>query len=837
MADRGRPWPRRATHSCDALALFAGNATVDALARSSLCRRAMPTPFSALVLALLTLAVPLAFFASIPLVAAAAAAVPLVLALPRNVRPFAVALVLMQYARISNALALHGDEASRLRVAFANSIQCEVFGEVRSATTLRESRFTWELRVSKGTCSEPSASAQLADLTVRVTSDDGGIRRGDSVSVSGPFAATRSIRAPWEPPARFVEARGAPVVFARAETLVIHAQEGGFFAHIDGLRAALRTFYMEHLETRSAALVRALVLAEVDLPEDVTFAFKRSGLSHVLAVSGMHLTLVAAAALHGSRIFLRRFAALSALAPASAVATIPAAFVATAYAALTGFGGSSVRALAMLAVHASLTVAGRRPSGASSLAASTLIVSLVDPLAMTDLSTALSVAATAALVLAGSAFARSIPGPRVIATALGASLAATAGTAPVLTAFALPIPLAGIAANLVAVPLGEAVALPFALAGSVAALCTHPLSIASARALLAIASAGLDLVTRVASFAAQLHAALIFVPLPSPATSSTLVVGAGFVIALRAPRLRRWAFAVTACAALAGEAIVRIGGDDRLLRLTHLDVGQGDATVVEFPRGPLWLIDGGGQIGTTFDVGERTVVPAIVQARRAPEVVVLTHPHPDHFGGLKAVLRDRTPKELWDTGQGEHEGVGGAYTDLLALARAKGVIVRRPEELCGTHRVGDATVQVLAPCPGPTSDRGPNDNSFVLRILYENRSVLLTGDAEHELEEELTGSHGARELRSEVLKVAHHGSRTSTSPEFLDAVAPLFSIISAGPRNRFGHPHAVTLEHLADRGITVFRTDQLGSVRGETRGDSWHFGAFTFSGRAHRGAW
>jgi len=248
-------------------------------------------------------------------------------------------------------------------------------------------------------------------------------------------------------------------------------------------------------------------------------------------------------------------------------------------------------------------------------------------------------------------------------------------------------------------------------------------------------------------------------------------------------------------------------------------------------------VDGGGQVGSTFDVGERTVVPALVQARRAPEVVVLSHPHPDHFGGLFAVLRDRPPRELWDTGQGELEDIGGPYAALLTFARARGVRIRRPDELCGAHRVGRATVQVLAPCPGPTSDRGPNDNSFVLRIVHGDRTALLTGDAEHTLEEELLTRLGPRGLRAEVLKVGHHGSRMSSSDAFLDAVTPHVAIVSAGLRNRFGHPHPVVLERLATHSVEVFRTDQLGTLREETLGDSWSFAPLKFSGGRFDGAW
>jgi competence protein ComEC len=234
------------------------------------------------------------------------------------------------------------------------------------------------------------------------------------------------------------------------------------------------------------------------------------------------------------------------------------------------------------------------------------------------------------------------------------------------------------------------------------------------------------------------------------------------------------------------------------------------------------LIDGGGEVGSAFDPGRAIVAPVLAaRRRRRVDVVVLSHPHPDHFLGLAAALRDVEVGELWDTGQGELEGAGPTYAALLAGLRGRGVRVLRPGALCGPPRdIGGAIVEVLHPCPDFERDVGANDNSLVLRIGLGHRHALLVGDAERATEASLLARFGAAALAADLLKVGHHGSRTSSTLEFLRAVSPAVAAISCGARNRFGHPHAVTLEALVGVGARVVRTDVDGAIRWTTDGSS-----------------
>jgi competence protein ComEC len=247
----------------------------------------------------------------------------------------------------------------------------------------------------------------------------------------------------------------------------------------------------------------------------------------------------------------------------------------------------------------------------------------------------------------------------------------------------------------------------------------------------------------------------------------------------------------------------------RVLEVTSIDVGEGDSILLVTPQGRTMLIDAGGPTwcgGSQIDFGEDVVAPYLwTRGISRLDVVAISHAHSDHIGGMPAVLKDFRPKELW---------IGlippsRALESLLTEARALGVKVVRHWE-GDKIEFGGANVEVLFPPQDwPVGFEPKNNDSMVLRATYGNTSVLLEGDAEKAVERRIATLHP---LHADLLKVGHHGSATSTTPEIMQAVQPNFAVISLGYRDCFGFPKTPVLGRLQAARVRVYRTDLNGAV-------------------------
>ncbi len=258
------------------------------------------------------------------------------------------------------------------------------------------------------------------------------------------------------------------------------------------------------------------------------------------------------------------------------------------------------------------------------------------------------------------------------------------------------------------------------------------------------------------------------------------------------------------------------------LEVSVLDVGQGDSIFVAFPDGRTMLIDGGGLAGSEWvggyrsgtDVGEEVVSPYLwSRGLKRIDVVALTHAHHDHIDGLRSVLENFRVGELW-IGRDEQTP---AFKSLLAEARSRGIpIVHQAEG--GEFDWDGVRGQVLwPPDPGPV-DEASNDDSLVLRFSDGRVRFLLSGDIEQHVEEKLVAEHAP--LAADFLKVPHHGSKTSSTEAFLDAVAPRVAAVSVGEGNAFGHPSDDVIERYEHSGVRLLRTDRDGAVTAVTDGQN-----------------
>jgi competence protein ComEC len=554
---------------------------------------------------------------------------------------------------------------------------------------------------------------------------------------------------------------------------------------------------------RARATFGALVLGERRraVAEDVA-ALRDAGLLHILAISGMHVVLVA-----GMISGVLRLLPLALRARETALAASLMV-----YGFLAGFGPPVARAIFVAELVLLGRFVDRRAPAMRHLALAAVVLLAVRPYDLADAGFQLSFAATAGLIL-GSRPLRGMRGPamRYLGSPLLLTTAAQAFVLPVLIRQFGCVPVLAPVSNLAAAPVAAAI-VPAGLVVLACALAC-PAILPAATASFWVLERGLYLAADIANRVAGPP----FVAPPMPTAVGVAHVAA-LCLLLCAPRRRHRAAGAAATALTTAAILVGIprGDGDLLARVTILDVSQGDACVVEVPGWGAVLVDAG-DAERGFDAGASRVVPFLRQHGIGRlRGLVVTHPHRDHYGGAPSVLKAIRSDSLWVTcASGPLEE---GYATLLEGATKAGLGIRgvsRGDLLPAAGAPGaKARLRIMHPPAGHRS-LSANDMSVVLAVEAGGYSLMLTGDAEVAAES-LMVSAGAVG-RTDVLKVGHHGSRTATSRTFLDHTRPVLAVVPVGRGNKFGLPSRTTMDALAEAGCVIHRTDDSGAAIVELR--------------------
>jgi len=632
-------------------------------------------------------------------------------------------------------------------------------------------------------------------------------------------------------------------------------------------------------EGEHAGVLKALIVGERgQIPDELKDAFNRAGVSHLLAISGLHVGIVATAAFAFFkwllqwirpllwRAWTRKGAALLTLVPVMI------------YGLLAGMSPSTQRAVLMITVFLFTFLMETDQDLINTLAVAALAILIIYPPALFSISFQLSFAAVFFIVcgLAGTRNRYQKPGVlRKLFIFIQVSFWATMGTLPLVMFYFNQVSLVGLLSNLVLIPLIGFGVVPLSLT----AVFVYPFSPEVALGCLKIGVLILNPSLDLISFFAGLPFAAVKTITPNHLEIGCYYGLAGVLFFWRQQRLRKAAGAETTsrflemrtsaqkepeaggqghaaasdgrqvrqlgyrifqrislkkylAAGVAGVLLLAAGLDAGYwfyqryrhpdLRVTVIDVGQGSAALLELPRGYNVLVDGGGgPDNSSFDIGAQIVAPLLWRKKiKTVDTLILSHPNSDHLNGLLYIAEHFHVKEIWTNGQ---PAAIQSYRQLLEIIKKNNIRLPAFDTFARNPEINGVRFNIFYPAPkflaktAKEKWRNLNNNSLVVQARFDAKTILFTGDIMAPAEAELVSAAGTT-LASDILVSPHHGSAKSSTEVFLDAVSPKTVIISCGWKNRFKFPHEAVLEKYRRRGYRVFRTDTDGAVFIRTNG-------------------
>jgi competence protein ComEC len=583
------------------------------------------------------------------------------------------------------------------------------------------------------------------------------------------------------------------------------------------------------IEGDRRGVVEAMALGQRDgITSELREKFSRSGIAHLLAISGLHVGYAALLVYLLIRLLIMPFPTLIERYSRQRIAAAAALPIIWGYVVMTGAAISAVRAGLMISVYLIGVLSLRRQHLPSTLGAAICAILIVAPLSVLDLSFQLSIAAVAAIIILTppiierlgldgmrkSFFGRVL---RWIIMLAVISFVASLGTMPIVAHYFHIVTALGLITNIIAVPLTGFILVPSIALASILSIIYAPLAVPIWK----VAGASASHLIGIADFVSRWGTPLIFRWSPGV----VLVIAAYLSIAIIAVCCfrshRRAIVAMLAIIALVGVGYMGIKsvGDEKL-ELSFIDVGLGDSTVVRFPTGEVMLIDGGGRKGSSFDIGKNVVAPALWRMGiREIDWMVLTHPHADHFRGLGFVAQEFGPKLFMMGGGKASRKEYRDWNEFQKQIDHSGTPTEIISSKGKTMHVGDVRIEMMRLPDDEIEEL--NDSSIVMKITYGDTNFLLNGDLAASGEQKLLFDQG----RVDLLKVGHHGAGDATTEEFLDIIRPSYAIISVG-ENPYGMPDVRILERLEDVRAKTFRTDEDGMVSVTSDGDDLEVGTY-----------
>ncbi|MCC7202391.1 MAG: DNA internalization-related competence protein ComEC/Rec2 [Nitrospirae bacterium] len=592
---------------------------------------------------------------------------------------------------------------------------------------------------------------------------------------------------------------------------------------IFGWRENIRVSIKQGLSDHSSAVLQAMIIGTTgDLTPEIRDKFTAAGVTHILSISGSHLGFVTFLIFFITRYLLThlpyrlflRITLYTTPSKISAIVTIPLIIL---YSFLSGGEVATIRSLIMAIVFLLAIVIERDDDPISTLAIAALIVLIRDPQGLFDISFQLSYTAVLAMIITVRIFHDTggkggvAKGPaewrRKFVLLLILTVSAAASTTPIVSHYFNQLTWTGLLSNLILIPYAGLTVIPVGLASGCIGLIFN-------RAVLPFETLNEILVMvflKMVDFFASLPFAVIHTPSPHIILVILLYL---FLISLSYLK-KRWAKITTviSISLIAAAICCRLSGsyDNKTLRISFLDVGQGDSALIEFPGSKIMLIDGGGTFSNTLDTGRSVIAPYLWnKGIRTVDYMVLSHPQTDHAGGLIYILDTFKVGEVWTN------GMTSPATFLFdRRIRDQGIRHLSVSSNPVAKTIDGCSVSVLNPPSHMSGHRISNsgminDLSVVMRIACGNSAVLFTGDTGAERLRDIAASNAG--LRSSILKVPHHGARGSVDAKFISSVKPAAAIISAGYQNSYRHPSPEAISAYRHAGSAIYRTDLDGAI-------------------------